>query len=156
MLINLCHYVLHGYYQWVELYKIVNLNNYYLGLIEFYPVIKFFKFFLFESLPTMYELRSVLPKGVVYYTFWGDFILDFGKLSFIFSFIIGYICSKTYLNLQKKYFISAIIYPFFIIQIFFIPYLNLLSGQFGYFIAFTLILKIITKSFYEKKNSNSP
>ena len=153
MLINFSHYILHGYYQWVDLYQIVGLKNYYLGMVEFYPILKFLKYFLIESIPSMDELVSVLPRGAVYYSFWGDFILDFGKLSFPLSFLLGYITSIVYQNLKKNYFISTIIYPFFLIQIFFIPFLNLLSGQFGYFVAFIIILKIILKFSNEKTNS---
>ena len=151
MLINFSHYILHGYYQFVDLYTVIGLKNYYLGAIELYPLIKFFKFFFLESLPSMEELKSILPKAAVYYTFWGDFILDFGKLSFPFSFLLGFLVSKLYINVKKKYFISTIFYPFILIQIFYIPYLNLLPGVFGYFIFFIIGLKIFTKYLYEKK-----
>ena len=103
MLINFSHYILHGYYQFVDLYTVIGLKNYYLGAIEL-SFDKIFKFFL-ESLPSMEELKSILPKAAVYYTFWGDFILDFGKLSFPFSFLLGFLVSKLYINVKKIFYI---------------------------------------------------
>jgi hypothetical protein len=148
MIINFIHYILHGYYQWVDLYNSVGLSNYYFGMIEFYPIVKFLKSFIFPNLPGMGELISVLPRGAVYYTFWGDFILDFGFFSLIFSFLFGYLSFKIYLNFKKRYFVSTIFYPFILILIFFMPYKNLTAGVFGYFVIFILVLKLVVTLHY--------
>ena len=70
-IINFVHYMLHGYYQWVDLYNIVGLNNYSYGFIQFYPIVKFFKSFVYSGLPSMLELLSVLPKELYIILFGG-------------------------------------------------------------------------------------
>ena len=137
-IVNFFHYLVHGVVEWFRLFAHVGLDNYYLGIYEFYPIAKIFSVFGL-NVPSFLELASVAHKTGVYITFWGGFILDFGVFSFFVSFVLGVISMNLYTGLFSGSFTSYLIYPVFAAQLIFSSVMNILSGVVVYYLVAILI-----------------
>ena len=150
-LINFLHYLVHGVVEWFRLFEHVGLNNYYLGIYEFYPVAKIFSI-LGLSIPSFIELAQVAHKTGVYTTFWGGFILDFGVFSFFVSFVLGIISMGLYRGAQLGSFTCYLLYPIFAAQIIFSSVMNILSGVVVYYLV-SILISIVLMHFYKRKSA---
>jgi len=147
-LINFLHYLVHGVVEWFRLFEHVGLSNYYLGVYEFYPVVKIFSI-LGLSIPSFMELAQVAHKTGVYTTFWGGFILDFGIFSFFVSFVLGIISMGLYRGAQFGSFTCYLLYPVFAAQIVFSSVMNILSGVVVYYLV-SILISIVLMHFYKR------
>ena len=150
-LISFLHYLVHGVVEWFRLFEHVGLNNYYLGIYEFYPVAKIFSV-LGLNIPSFFELAQVAHKTGVYTTFWGAFILDFGIFSFFVSFMLGIIAMALFRGVLLGSFACYLIYPIFSAQIIFSSIMNILSGVVVYYLV-SILISIILIHFYKRSSS---
>ncbi len=116
----------------------MGLSNYYLGIYEFYPIVKILSV-LGLSIPSFIELADVAHKTGVYTTFWGSFILDFGVFSFFAAFVLGVMSMALYYGLLRGSFVCYLIYPIFAAQLIFSSVMNILSGVVVYYLVAILV-----------------
>ena len=139
------HYYLSGIIEFIKLYNFNDTYEYWLGAHQFNIYLKFLSFFGIENLPTYQDTLSSHHQPGQYTSFLGPTLIDFGKFSLIYIFLLGIIIGKIFNSVVSKNLSGIMFYPLFATTVIFSPMIHLLMASSLYIINAFIIFVIATK-----------
>ena len=143
---EIIHYYLVGVIEFIKLFNYNTTYEYWMGAHQFNVYLKFFSFIGIENIPSFQDTLSSHHHPGQYPSVAGPALIDFGRFSIVYFFILGMISRKIYLDAISNGLIGLMLYPIVATTIIFSPMINLLMAQNLYilnsFLFFLLLIKI--------------
>ncbi|MDA9841142.1 hypothetical protein N9C34_00600 [Candidatus Marinimicrobia bacterium] len=143
---EIMHYYLVGVIEFIKLFNYNTTYEYWMGAHQFNVYLKFFSFIGIENLPSYQETLNSHHHPGQYTSFIGPALIDFGRFSLVYFFILGMISRKIYLDAISNRLTGLMLYPIVATTIIFSPMINLLMAQNLYilnsFLFFLLLVKM--------------
>ncbi len=145
---SLTYYINHGYFDFSELYESERGRRPMGGVMQFAPVVRFLNSAGVDT-PSVDEGVSRIPRPGLFYTFFGNILIDFGiGGGLLYCFVLGVFVQALWLRAKTGSLFCLMLYPFFVSVIFHFPMLDMIAGGYGLFIALDIVAAVGLVEFF--------
>lgn len=139
---SLTYYVNHGFFDFSELYDSEQGNRPLGGVMQFSALVRFLNSIGVDT-PSVDEGIARIPRPGLFYTFFGNVLLDFGALGgLIYCFALGAVVQAVWLRARAGSLLCLLLYPFFVSVMFHFPMLDMIAGGYGLFVVFGVLFSV--------------
>jgi oligosaccharide repeat unit polymerase len=145
---SLTYYINHGFFNFSELFQSELGRRPMGGVMQFAPVVRFLNSAGVDT-PSVDEGMARIPRPGLFYTFFGNVLIDFGITGgLVYCFVFGVFVQALWLKAKAGSLFCLMLYPFFMSVIFHFPMMDMISGGYGLFVAFDVVLAVGIMEFF--------
>lgn len=139
---SLTYYVNHGFFDFSELYESEQGQRPLGGVMQFSALVRFLNSVGVDT-PSVDEGIARIPRPGLFYTFFGNVLLDFGTLGgLLYCFALGAVIQAVWLRARTGSLLCLLLYPFFVSVMFHFPMLDMIAGGYGLFVVFGVLFSV--------------
>jgi hypothetical protein len=139
---SLTYYMNHGYFEFSNLYEHEQNKPPLFGVMQFAPVVQVLNTVGVKT-TTVAEGQDRIPKPGLFYTFFGNVLIDYGVFGGLFyCFLLGAFIKLLWVRAKAGSLLCLLLYPFFVSVIFHFPMLDMIAGGYGLFVLFGIVFSV--------------